>query len=486
MLKKIALLLLTVSLLLSGLLSAQAAGFGQSDTYESLKRNLHRSLNGENSAMSMAELTAQFESLGSYMKSTPFSYYTAILRDAGAGDYSRLALYTRLLRMDADFCALLAEEGFPSVDAVEAYALGRQAEARVDWDTAVKYYSQSISVLDSMRRVMNLLTATPTPSPTPTPTPRPTATPTRKPTPTPTRRPTPTPTRVPTPAPTPTQPASDGLYHYQLFRYACLNHGSEHLRINGNIPVSIRRYTSNEATDPALKTVRSFLVGGSGWEDRDTRYSSYHEAVNALLPYLDDGDCHWVRRWTYVMSATPLPEEKSKSEDTEFGSIFEYDGKKWQGKCIKLPWQARPAEYLNDSTPYSQLMGNNRSVWQFGGHQYYVFFAEAQTHSEAVAYCHNAGGHLAVISSDAENAFIYGLMKSHGFYSAWFGLTDEPQEGLWFWYGNEQPSYTNWHPGEPNGGIGENHGMFYDSMYDGTWNDGIFGPGSAFICEWDY
>lgn len=175
MLKKTVLLLLAGSLLLCGCLAARAELLSQSERYAALQEQLHACLNGESGAMPLDDLTKRFESLGSYMKSAQFGYYTAILRDAEAGEDSRLALYTRLLRMDADFCAMLPEQGFPTVDEVEAYALGRQAQEKGDWNAAIGYYEQSIAVMDSMTRVMELLTAglsaPPTPEPTPLPTP---------------------------------------------------------------------------------------------------------------------------------------------------------------------------------------------------------------------------------------------------------------------------------------------------------------------------
>ena len=177
MLKKIALILMTAALLLCGLLTAQAGSLSQADIYAELQAELRRCLDNDENAMPLDNLTKQFESLNGYMKSTQFSYYTAILRDATNKDTSRLALYMRLLWIDKDFCAMLPEEGFPTVPEVEAYALGRQAQEKGDWNAAIGYYEQSFSVLDSMTRIMNLLTAGPTATPTPAPTPLPTATP---------------------------------------------------------------------------------------------------------------------------------------------------------------------------------------------------------------------------------------------------------------------------------------------------------------------
>ena len=51
----------------------------------------------------------------------------------------------------------------------------------------------------------------------------------------------------------------------------------------------------------------------------------------------------------------------------------------------------------------------------------------------------------------------------------------------------EPVSFTNWHDGEPNGGVSENYAMFYEKYPDGTWNDGACANrnGEVFICEWE-
>lgn len=209
MLRRIALILMAAALMCSSLLTAQAYGLSQEERYSALLEELHSRLNSEDRAASLDTLAEGFQELGSYKKSAQFSYYAAILGDAEAGEYGSLALYTRLLRMDADFCAMLPEEGFPTVDEAEAYALGRQAQAKGDWDAAIGHYEKSIAVLDSMSRVMRLLTAEPTATPAPTTTtvPAPATTP--------------APTATPTPAPTP-KLVKEGIKHgvYKIDTYS--------------------------------------------------------------------------------------------------------------------------------------------------------------------------------------------------------------------------------------------------------------------------
>ena len=89
-------------------------------------------------------------------------------------------------------------------------------------------------------------------------------------------------------------------------------------------------------------------------------------------------------------------------------------------------------------------------------------------------------------------------MKSKGYGSAYFGLSDAVKEGTWTWVNDYSSTYRNWKSNEPNGGTYENYAMFYYKYTDKKWNDGDFSAGStfylngklikdtnAFICEWD-
>ncbi len=128
---------------------------------------------------------------------------------------------------------------------------------------------------------------------------------------------------------------------------------------------------------------------------------------------------------------------------------------------------------------------------EFNGHYYYVYEVDfVNSQAEATEYCKNQGGHLATITSQEENDFLYSYIAQEGYASAYFGLSDTVSEGDWIWNSGEEVTYTNWHSGEPNSeNPNEDYVMFYYKYLDGTWNDGDFGGktvkgGKAFICEW--
>ena len=129
---------------------------------------------------------------------------------------------------------------------------------------------------------------------------------------------------------------------------------------------------------------------------------------------------------------------------------------------------------------------------EWNGH-FYKLFSNCSTWDEAKIYCESLGGHLATITSQEENDFVFNYVLSCGLESAYFGLSDAEDEGVWEWITGEQISFTNWANGEPNNENGnEDYGMFYYQFTTGKWNDGNFGQGTFndgnpiyFICEWD-
>lgn len=133
-------------------------------------------------------------------------------------------------------------------------------------------------------------------------------------------------------------------------------------------------------------------------------------------------------------------------------------------------------------------------VQMYDGHVYAIFNIRKEglnSFQETERWCETRGGHLAVINSEEENEFIYQYVLDSGLKLAFFGYTDEKEEGGWEWVYGES-DYTNWADGQPNNGANnENHkdedyAEFYRKNSDGTWNDAIFAVNThRFICEWE-
>jgi 5-hydroxyisourate hydrolase-like protein (transthyretin family) len=93
------------------------------------------------------------------------------------------------------------------------------------------------------------------------------------------------------------------------------------------------------------------------------------------------------------------------------------------------------------------------------------------TWHEAKADAANRGGHLATVTSAAENSFIAGLNSQ----IAWLGATDNGQEGLWKWITGEPFSFANWYAGadgqEPDNYLGVQHFLITHFNGNDVWGD---------------
>jgi len=128
----------------------------------------------------------------------------------------------------------------------------------------------------------------------------------------------------------------------------------------------------------------------------------------------------------------------------------------------------------------------------FNGH-YYKVYGLSKTWMEAEAYCESMGGHLATITSAAEQTFVSALSGLRRGTNYWAGGTDEGSEGTWRWVNGEAWSYTNWAYGQPGNkqqrtNIAENY-LQLCVDWGCAWNDSANKQdGTAwigFICEWE-
>ncbi|KUF09733.1 C-type lectin domain-containing protein [Pseudoponticoccus marisrubri] len=97
----------------------------------------------------------------------------------------------------------------------------------------------------------------------------------------------------------------------------------------------------------------------------------------------------------------------------------------------------------------------------------YLRSADRARWSEAREICAQGGGHLATVTSAAENAFL--TAHFDGSDRIWLGGTDAAQEGTWRWITGEPWGFAAWNDEEPNNSdAGEDYLEFGD---DGLWND---------------
>lgn len=122
------------------------------------------------------------------------------------------------------------------------------------------------------------------------------------------------------------------------------------------------------------------------------------------------------------------------------------------------------------------------SVFGGNGHAYLVVVDKAaMTWGDAKARAEEAGGHLATVTSSAENQFIYQLALGsagafHTTNGPWLGGFQqngsvEPKGG-WTWVTNEPWSYENWATDEPSNTNNDEAFLEYTgSPPSSTWND---------------
>ena len=135
--------------------------------------------------------------------------------------------------------------------------------------------------------------------------------------------------------------------------------------------------------------------------------------------------------------------------------------------------------------------------WSGNGHRYEAIDnGSVITWDEASTQAQLAGGHLATITSSAENNFVFSLLGdpvywdfTNGFsvWGPWLGGFQDNGVGQelspsddWQWGTGETWSYTNWHHSTPNQNGDEDYLHYYYWLSDpnatSTWND-LFATG---------
>ncbi len=121
-------------------------------------------------------------------------------------------------------------------------------------------------------------------------------------------------------------------------------------------------------------------------------------------------------------------------------------------------------------------------------------YATAQSTALATTI-NGVAGHLANITSSAENSFIQSLIVAE----TWIGASDAGSEGVWLWVNGPESGqqfwagaaagssvggmYENWNGGEPNNSGGNEDGA--SMRVDGLWNDLNTTSSIDYIIEWD-
>lgn len=137
-----------------------------------------------------------------------------------------------------------------------------------------------------------------------------------------------------------------------------------------------------------------------------------------------------------------------------------------------------------------------------GNGHWYQRFDESMSWHEARDFCESLGGHLATLTSESEDLFVWSNLGIYTPNFIWLGSTDEDNEGIFEWITGEAWTYSKWGYPEPNNCGGIEHYLAYfrrDVGRAGQWNDlgstdgggcGCGGCDNEFylvstICEWE-
>ncbi|MCX6975596.1 MAG: flagellin [Verrucomicrobia bacterium] len=150
---------------------------------------------------------------------------------------------------------------------------------------------------------------------------------------------------------------------------------------------------------------------------------------------------------------------------------------KFNGISLFSPTSTPDPLFLNNPERGDQVQisrpffgdSENGSFWNVG-HSNYSVISGSFSWREAKADAEAKGGHLATITSQDEWDKILSIGNLNSS-NLWLGGTDENTEGSWEWVTGETWSFTNWHPGQPDGALVENEDYLHKFASSTFWND---------------
>ena len=117
--------------------------------------------------------------------------------------------------------------------------------------------------------------------------------------------------------------------------------------------------------------------------------------------------------------------------------------------------------------------------WILFNNYCYLLKNHLLTWDQALSYCNGLGAALVKIRGAEENDFVLDLSKQNTTVDkVWIGLKWYTGDD-YYWYDSSVPGYTNWVPGQPNGGANEPCRSMYTAQRKenlpltaaGYWND---------------
>ena len=163
-------------------------------------------------------------------------------------------------------------------------------------------------------------------------------------------------------------------------------------------------------------------------------------------------------------------------EDIKAGTGYLYVGNTTYSGTIGTDFVEVRLPFFTDLT--------SEADYSLDGH-IYSFYSISTTWEKAKEYAESMGGHLAAITSEAEQNIILQYYNGHPDQRLWLGATDEVTEETWRWVTGEQFVYDNWSPGEPNNVDNKEH--YLCTTTGNYWNDDVNDSPSVtgFVVEYE-
>ena len=216
-------------------------------------------------------------------------------------------------------------------------------------------------------------------------------------------------------------------------------------------------------------------------------------------------------RWVYSEDAADVKNlEKHDKENTASYLQWEQSVLDESNEFVTLWVNSLQSDVQEDPEEGDNSNPSPKSIpdqYYFYNDHTYGFYNAAvfglDDYAKVSEFCREQGGHLATINSPEENAFLFGTLRDNYDDTAFFGYSDEAEEGIWQWDFESGDYYYNWTQygqQQPDNGVNygteEDYAEFnYDGKKpasdkvpnDGTWNDAPFRRNTdLFICEWEY
>lgn len=234
----------------------------------------------------------------------------------------------------------------------------------------------------------------------------------------------------------------------------------ENCSFNGTI-------TPSESSSYGAGGIVAHLQGGTVRNCRVNADISGNEYAGGIAGEVEDGN---------IQNCTV--EDSTRISAQQIGGIAGRVEDGFSGNISGNNWPSTYPESGNDYTPQPQDDIQAGITAEWNGHTYQLFTGNL-TWEQARAHCESLGGHLAAITSQAEQNFIASLLtNSQGTY--WLGGYADAS-GWWHWVTDEpfEKQYQNFAEGQPDGA-----GGYLMILESGRWDDVRSDENtSGFICE---